>query len=91
MNFVNDFTFSGEVFYLKELVDSKEFSYSIKIRGVAKRDFAITPMICELSCLILKNVNIDKVKLHEEVCVSGHIEFWERKNKKNMFIVDAII
>lgn len=92
MNYTNDFTFSGKIFYLKEFENS-EFSHSVKIRGVSQRDNNVTQNICEVSCLIPKNINTKNIKRNSEICVTGHIESWSNNidnPPKMRLIVDAI-
>lgn len=88
----NEWTVSGEVFYLKEL--DGEFSASVGIRGVSKRQNAISSNIMEMKCLMQKNVyesGMKKgLKLYCNATISGHLETWTSGNKKIMFIADEI-
>lgn len=91
----NEWTVSGEVFYLKEL--SGEFACSIQIRGVAKRNGVFSSNIMEMKCLLQKSVyEIAKKKglrLYCNATISGHLETWTYGNnkKKVMFIADDVI
>ena len=92
----NEWTVSGEVFYLKEL--EGEFACSVRIRGTAKREGVFTSNIMEMGCLIQKNVYEQAKKRGlKQYCnarFSGHIESWQRDAKTNpkiMFVVDYIM
>lgn len=91
----NEWTVSGEVFYLKEL--NGEFATSVKIRGVAKRQGVFSSNIMEMLCLMQKSVyeqgKKKGLKLYCNATVSGHLETWTYGNnkKKVMFIADDVI
>lgn len=91
----NEWTVSGEIFYLKEL--DGEFAASAMIRGTAKRQDVFSSNIMEMKCLMQKNVyNIGKrkgLKLYCNATLSGHLETWSYGNnkKKVMFITDDVI
>lgn len=95
---LNEWSVSGEVFYLKEL--ENEFAASVKIRGVAKRESGLSSQILEFPCLIEHRVYEDAKKrgfsLYKHVTLSGHIESWASENKRNgsmkiMFIADYVM
>lgn len=91
---INEWTFSGEIFYLKEL--SGEFSASLKLRGMAKRLDAMSSQITELPVLvgntIYKALSEKGKKLYSQATLSGHIETWfDEKKSKIMFVADKII
>lgn len=90
----NEWTFSGEVFYIKDL-DNCEFAVSLKLRGVSQRPESMSTQIVELSCLGDKNfkseLNKFDLKSHSNLVVSGHIETWFNNGRqKNMFIADYV-
>ena len=95
---MNEWSFSGEVYYLKEL--EKDYGASIKIRGTAPRgDSVASSQIAELSCLLTKDAYEQAKKrglsLYKKVAVSGHIETFVKDadfNKvKNMFIAEYVL
>jgi len=95
---MNEWTVSGEIFYIKEL--KGEFAISLKIRGEAKRQEIYTSQVLEFSCLIPRNMYEEakkkNLKLYKNVSLSGHLETWKKtingKDKnKIMFIVDYIL
>lgn len=93
MNFnaMNEWSFSGEVFYLKEL--ERDYGASVKIRGVSEGGFG---RICELSCLIGQDAYKDAMKKgigqYKKVALSGHMETFIKNDKpKTMFIADYIL
>lgn len=91
----NEWTVSGEIFYLKEL--DGEFSASVMIRGIAKRQGVFSSNVMEMKCIMQKKVyEISKKKglrLYCNATLSGHLETWVYGNnkKKVMFIVDDVI
>lgn len=95
---MNEFTFSGELFYKKKL--HGEFKYSLKIRGTGQRLGAESSQLAEITCLIPKTMETGKLEnlvLYKNVCVSGHIETFckQKQNRiienKSMFIVDYVL
>lgn len=94
---MNEWTVSGEVFYLKEL--NGEFSGSLKIRGNSTREGAFSSQILEFPCLLQERVWQEAKKkglaLYKKVTLSGHIESWQKTNSQDarriMFIADYII
>lgn len=95
---MNEWSFGGEIFYLKE-VDG-EFKYSVKIRGVGQRLNAVSTQPVEMSCLVPADIakNSKKtLKLYSNTTMAGHLEsFTKFDNKgnvvsKTMFIVDYIL
>ena len=91
---MNDWHFSGEIFYMKPL--DGEFSGSLKVRGLSKRDGAMSAQLCELSCLVQKRlwdqIREAGIDVYTNVALSGHLETWtnEKKNTKTMFIADSV-
>lgn len=94
----NEWTVSGEVFYLKDL--EGEFAASMQLRGVAKRDGVFSSSVMELGCLMQKKVyetaKRKGLDMYSYVCLSGHLETWVKNSrsgprKKMMFIVDYVI
>ena len=94
----NEWTVSGEVFYLKEL--EGEFSASVKVRGVAKRAGVYSSQPLEFSCLMQENVYKQALRKgfakYRNVTISGHLETWVKQGKNNewqkvMFIADDIL
>lgn len=95
---LNEWSVSGEVFYLKEL--EGEFAASVKVRGIAKREAGLTSQILEFPCLIERKVYEDAksrgFSLYKDVNLSGHIESWARENDRKgnmkiMFIADYVM
>lgn len=95
---LNEWSVSGEIFYLKEL--EGEFAASVKLRGVAKRETGLSSQILEFPCLIEPRVYEDAKKrgfsLYKEATLSGHIESWAGESKRNgsmkiMFIADYVM
>lgn len=93
---MNEWTVSGEVFYIKDL--QGEFAASLRIRGVAKREGLFSSQILEFPCLMQKSVYEDAKKKglfkFKQVTLSGHLESWKNstsKNPKVMFIADYVI
>lgn len=93
----NEWTVSGEIFYLKKL--EGEFAASIRIRGTARRAGVFSTDILELGCLMQKEVYDKAVtKGLRQYCwavLSGHLESWVKdtpkgQRKKIMFIVDSV-
>lgn len=90
----NEWIFSGEIFYLKELTG--EFAASLKIRGTAKRQDAMSSQITELSVLvgsrIYEEMTAKGIKIYTQATLAGHMETWaDEKKSKTMFVVDEII
>jgi len=94
---MNEWTFTGEVFYLKEL--KGEFGASLRIKGVASRlDATFSSNLCEMGCLLTNEAYEQAKKKHidmyKNVTVSGHLESWANgtsKNPKVMFIADYVM
>lgn len=93
---MNEWSFSGEIFYLKEL--EKDYGASLKIRGTATRkDNSFRSDICELGCLVTRDAwNEAKkkgVKVYKNIAVSGHLETFIKNdgNSKIMFIAEYIM
>ena len=91
-NSMNEWRFSGEIFYLKEL--EKDYGASVKIRGVSEGSFAQRE--CELSCLVGVDAYKDAVKKgikqYKHVALSGHMETFVKNGiPKMMFIADYIL
>jgi len=89
----NNWIFSGEIFYLKEL--QGEFAASMKIRGIAQRKDAQSTQITEITCLMQQPLYNKLLKLgykvYSKICLSGHIESWIKSDKmKVMLIADDI-
>lgn len=99
MNCFNEWTVSGEVYYLKEL--EGEFSASAKIRGTASRqDGVYSSQILELPFLMQRKVYDEAkkkgLKVYRTATFSGHLETWHKtKNGKPcdkvMFVADYIL
>lgn len=95
----NEWTFGGEIVYMKEL--NCEFGASLKIKGVSRRINSNSSQICEFSCLVPSALYDEFVKkevgLYDNVKVSGHIETWqkvksnEKVSVKQMFVVDYLL
>lgn len=94
----NEWTFSGEVFYIKELTG--EFTGSIKVRGLSQREGAFSTKIVELPCLmqdrLWKQFKEKQIKVYDKITISGHLETWSKNShgkpvNKTMFIIDYII
>lgn len=100
MNFtsMNEWSFSGEVFYLKEL--EKDYGASLKIRGTSPRgDSVSSSQIAEITCLMTKecyeSAKKEGLALYKKVAVSGHIETFVKDadfaKVKNMFIAEYVM
>lgn len=91
---MNEWRFSGELFYKKPL--DGEFAGSLKIRGLSKREGAMSAQLCELSCLVQQKlweqIQSAGIDIYTNVSASGHLETWtnEKKNTKTMFIADSV-
>ena len=94
---MNEWSFTGEIFYLKEL--NGEFKASVRMRGSASRlDATYTSNLCEIGCLLTSKA-YDEAKeknigMYKTMTVSGHIESWANgtsKNPKVMFIADYVM
>ena len=99
----NEWTFGGELFYMKEQFG--EFGASLKIRGISQRMNSESTQICEFSCLVPYDVYEDfvnrGVKVYDKILVSGHLETWQKSkvngngelkvDVKQMFIVDYLL
>lgn len=92
---MNEWTFSGEVFYLKEL--ERDYGASLKIRGssLSGNDYS---RIVELNCLLTKDAYKEAIKkgigLYKNVTISGHMETFVRsdnKKTKTMFIAEYVL
>lgn len=92
---MNEWVFGGELFRLNELDGG--FGASLRIRGTSRRGGV--SQICELSCLVPKDVFEDfrrrMVTRYDRISVKGHVETWQRQhgekmNIKQMFIVDEL-
>ncbi len=95
----NEWTFSGEVIYVKELKNN-EFAVSVKMRGASRRLNSSTSQITEFGCLIDKEVYKQALKKgFDKFCyatLGGHIESWIKTSArgdviKNRFVVDDIL
>jgi hypothetical protein len=95
---MNEWTFSGEIFYLKEL--EGEFAISLKLRGTSRRKNAMTEQIAEVSCLGDKDFYAifkeHGLKLYSKAALSGHMETWIQKAHgktptKTMLIADNVV
>lgn len=92
---MNEFTFGGEVIYVKEL--KGEFSHFLKIRGISQRVNASSVNIVELSCFIPTALKVKDIKSYEDITISGHIETFNKVrptgkvDSKNVFIVDYVL
>ena len=82
---MNEWTVTGEVFYLKEL--EGEFAASVKIRGIASREGICSTQALELPCLLERRVYEEAKKKgfakYKEVTLSGHLETWPLKNDRH--------
>lgn len=94
----NEWTFSGEVFYLKEL--KGEFAVSLQIRGIANREGVFSSSIMEFGCLMQEKVYAEAKKkglgMYSNIALSGHLETWTKNSpsgprKKIMFVADYVI
>ncbi len=95
---MNEWTFYGRLFYLKEL--EGEFSVSLKLEGTSKRTGSFSEQIAKISCLgdkafydLFKKAGI---KVNDEVTISGHLETWKQKDPTKsalrlMLIADRIV
>ena len=89
----NEWKIVGEVSYIKVLQNEDEFGASLKIRSTSKRNiYSLSTQILELTCLVPKKVFVEsRIKKFVSVCVSGHLESWDKNGKaKPFFIVDSI-
>lgn len=95
---INVWTFTGEIFYLKEL--EGEFSASLKLRGTAQRDGAFSMQIAEISCLLQSKIwtqlKEQQIKQYDTVTLSGHLESWNQNShgkpvRKIMLIADSLV
>lgn len=95
---MNEWTVTGNVFYLKEL--QGEFSASLKLRGTAQREGAFATQILEFPCLLQSKVYEDAKKkgldMYKNITLSGHVESWQKnKNSKDsrriMFVADYVL
>lgn len=96
--FRNEWTFGGNLSYLKRLFG--EFGASLKIKGVSQRNNFSSAQICELTCLMTEDVygqlEAKNVELFDDVILSGHIESWQKMRggimeKRQMFIADYLL
>lgn len=91
---MNEFHFSGEIFYLKPM--DGEFTVSIRVRGLSSRAGAMSTQICELSCLgqhpVFDSMKQAGIDVYSKVELSGHMETWTDKkgNPKTMLILDSV-
>lgn len=95
----NEWTVSGEVFYLKEL-DNNEFSASVKVRGKSRRFESDSSQIMEFGCLmdeeiyqIALEMGLDKFKY---VTLGGHFETWVKQTSSGdkpriRFVCDEVL
>ena len=91
---MNEWTFSGTVFYLKEF--DKDYGASLKLRGSSGNFF--NSSIDEIGCLVTIDAWEDAVRkgvaLNKFVTLSGHMESFTHgtsKSAKTMFIADYIL
>ena len=91
---MNDWHFTGEIFYLKPY--EGEFAVSIKVRGTSSRLGAMSTQICEISCFgqeeVFRKMQADGIDVYTNAAITGHIETWtDRKgNPKTMLILDSV-
>ena len=92
---MNEWTFSGEIIYIKEL--EEDFGASLRIRGTASRKDHIFSQPCEIGCLLTKSAyekaKQKGIKLHKDISISGHLEsfFKEKKQPKVMFVAERVV
>lgn len=90
----NGSTFSGEIFYLKEL--EGEFSVSLKLTGFSKRANAMSSHIVEVSCVggkeLYEEMRRQQIGMYCNATVSGYIEMWPSKRDRHrlIFIAESI-
>lgn len=90
---MNEWSFSGQIFYLKEL--EKDYGASLKIRGSTNEDYRSG--ICEISCLVKKDVWDEAKKkgvaMYKDIALSGHMETFFKPNRetKTMFIAEYVM
>ena len=92
-DFINTWSFSGELFYIKEL--DGEFAASVKVRGISRRKDAMSTQIAEMTCLmetmVYDTLIEKKIDLYQKIVVTGHIETWVTEKKtKVLYIADNI-
>lgn len=94
---MNTWTFTGRVFYLKEM--EGDYSCSIKMKG-STNESTFKKDIVEFGCLLPKEVwNAAKNKglcVNSKVTLSGHFETWVKPRStyfinKTMFIADCVV
>lgn len=94
----NEWTFTGEIFYLKEL--EGEFSASLKLRGSAQREGSFSTQIAEIPCLmqpkLWEQAKTKQIKQYDTVTLAGHLESWSQNShgkpvRKVMLIADYIL
>ncbi|WP_288983140.1 hypothetical protein [uncultured Treponema sp.] len=94
---INDFDFSGEIVYIKNL--DRGYCKSVIIKGVSNVFDSLSSQTVELKCLIPDRLSKDagRINLYDWLSVSGHIEMWSKPcgngtvRQKIMFIVDYIL
>lgn len=96
----NEWTVSGEVIYIKEFTDWKEFHASIKIRGVSARSGCSSKQILEFGCLLSKTTYERAVEMgmdkYKNITATGHIESWVSQSGsgdkiKTRFVCDEVV
>lgn len=95
---MNEWTISGEVFYLRGL--DGEFSASIRLRGISRREGFDSTQVLEVGCLMCRKAweeaCVKGVELYRRVTLSGHIESWtkayeHKEERKIMLIADHVL
>lgn len=93
---LNNFDFSGEIVYIRNL--DRGYCKSFVVKGASCAPGSMTSQVVELKCLVPDRLMDDagKISLYDKVSVSGHIETWSKPcgngtmRLKTMFIVDYI-
>lgn len=92
---MNEWTVSGEVFYLRPL--DTDFAASVKIRGTARRQGLYYSQILEIPCLMSGEAYSDGLAkglgLYKSVTLAGHLESWVKDNGKSrlMLVCDRCV
>ncbi len=91
----NGWSFSGEIFYIKEL--EGEFSVSLKLTGLSKRANAMSSHIVEVSCVggkeLYEEMRRQEIGMYSSATVSGYIEMWPSRRDRHrlIFIAESIV
>lgn len=95
---MNEWTVTGEVFYLREL--DGEFAASLRIRGASRREGFESSQVLEVGCLMQakawQDAKVKGVDIYRKVTITGHLESWTRtynnkEKRRIMLIADHVL